>query len=94
MKRICLSIAFGCAMSLSVVAQAKSFGFELSPSTRTTANAPATQGWHDGRYWDGHRSWSRDEWEGRRTRAAGHDDAYRFNRGTHCPPGHAKKHDC
>jgi hypothetical protein len=94
MKRICLSIAFGCAMSLCVVAQAKSFGFALSPSTHAAANAPVTQGWHDGRYWDGHRSWSRDEWEGRRTHAAGDHEAYRFNRDTHCPPGHAKKHEC
>ncbi|MEX3840182.1 hypothetical protein [Paraburkholderia sp. BR10882] len=43
-----------------------------------------TPGWHDDRYWDGHRYWNRDDWE----------KHHHHDKGWHCPPGHAKKGEC
>ncbi|WP_027801733.1 hypothetical protein [Paraburkholderia dilworthii] len=94
MKRICLPLAVACAMSLCVAAHANGFGLAVSPSARTVVSAPAAQGWHDGRYWDGQRYWSRDEWQARHVRATDGHNAYRFNYDAHCPPGHAKRHEC
>ncbi len=51
-------------------------------------------GWYGERYYDGHRYWSRQEWDARGYHGDDHHHHHHEDERYHCPPGHAKKGEC
>ncbi|MBN3779017.1 hypothetical protein G3O06_15880 [Burkholderia sp. Ac-20345] len=97
-KTLLLSCAFAAAAGLSATAHATNIGINIGVPTPVvtapTITVPApvqvvTPGWYGDRYYDGHRYWTRGQWNER----SGHDHHDGEGR-HHCPPGHAKKGEC
>ena len=53
-------------------------------------------GWQGDRYYDGHRYWTRNEWEDHQRNVGSKGKERHGHRPVerHCPPGHAKKGQC
>ncbi|RBB32381.1 hypothetical protein DPV79_38705 [Burkholderia reimsis] len=97
-KALLLSCTVAAAAGLSAAAHATNIGINIGMPT-PVVTAPAltvpspvkvvTPGWYGERYYDGHRYWTRDEWNERPGHDRRHGDGHR-----HCPPGHEKKGEC
>ncbi|CAN0627448.1 conserved exported protein of unknown function [Burkholderia multivorans] len=97
MKRSLIALVLASAgIAASGIAHAVNVDVNIgTPAPVVVAPAPAAvvvaPGWHDNRYWDGHRYWERREWE-MHERAHHHDHDRDFER--RCPPGHIKNGKC
>jgi hypothetical protein len=105
MKKYCYLVPAVCALlGLSNVAHAVNIDINVgTPAPVYVAPPPVyvappaqvvmVPGWHGDRYYDGHRYWSRHDWEAHQHDE--HDDHHHHEDDRyHCPPGHAKKGEC
>jgi hypothetical protein len=106
MKKLLLVVSTACSLAgMTDVARAVNIDINVgTPAPVYVAPAPVyvpsppgrvvvVPGWYGERYYDGHRYWSRHEWDEHQHYDRDHHQHHDNDR-YHCPPGHAKKGEC